>query len=66
MIRRYRHLVILGRAAIRAVAWHWFVRGFALSGVIFNGETYDLSKHPALEALLRKEFDRLDGEEQPS
>lgn len=56
----------MGRAARRALAWHWFARGFSMSGVIFNGETYDLSKHPKLEALLRAEFDRRIDEELPS
>lgn len=64
-IRRWP-LVLMGRAARRALAWHWFARGFSMSGVIFNGETYDLSKHPKLEALLRAEFDRRIDEELPS
>ena len=61
-----RHMLLtLNRAAVRALARKWFLRGFAHSGKGFHGETYDLSKFPALESLLASEFDRVWDQENP-
>ena len=52
-------LFTMNSVALRALAAQWFMRGFAHSGRGFNGETFDLSKHPALESLLMSEFERV-------
>lgn len=54
-----RHLVQMGRTALRALALEWFVRGFVASGVGFNGETYDETKWPQMRSLLEAEFERM-------
>ena len=55
-----RHLLVtMGRGALRALALRWFLRGFAHSGRGFHGESMDISKHPAVEAILIAEFDRV-------
>lgn len=57
MSSRGATLLVMSPRARRALARHWFLRGFAASGRGFNGETFDRERHPALESLLVSFFE---------
>jgi len=51
-------LVHMSRHALRALAADWFLRGFALSGRGFHGESLP-SDHEGARSILLAEFDRI-------
>lgn len=51
-----RVLLVMNPNAHRELAFLWFLRGFAASGRGFNGEIFDVEKHPALNSLLLSFF----------